>query len=142
MTDTIIGAIQTYIKTYAGLPTGAPVWIDFMGGTAPEYAIITQPGSRTLETYIDGSKLRAYSFAFQATVQTEADAKRLEASGFFEAFAAWLDAQTEAGVLPTLGTGKTAESVKSQTWGFLFEQGPSGTGLMQIQCQLEYTEAA
>ncbi|MEN6300822.1 MAG: chloramphenicol resistance protein, partial [Anaerolineaceae bacterium] len=57
-----------------------------------------------------------------------------------EEFADWLESQTAAGVLPTPGTKKTAESIEATGWGYLFEQGDSDTGIYQIQCKLVYRQ--
>jgi len=48
----IISALKTYIKTYTGLKTGAPVWVDYIGPNPTEYAIIPLPGSKIIEQYI------------------------------------------------------------------------------------------
>lgn len=139
---TIITALRTYISAYAALPTGAPLWVDHLGKEPDQYAIVPLPGARKLEEYIDGGSLREFPFAFQAMLSTAAEAERLESNGFFEAFADWLEAQTEAGNLPTLATGKTPIEIEATSWGFLFEQGDSGTGIYQISCRLEYEQEA
>lgn len=136
----IINALRTYLATYSALPTGAPLWADYLGKEPGQYAIIPLPGARKVEEYLDGGSLREFPFAFQAMLSTAADAERLESNGFFEAFADWLETQTNAGTLPTLATGKTATEIEALSWGYLFEQGDSGTGIYQIQCRLEYEQ--
>lgn len=136
----IISAIRTYLGTYTGLTAGSPIWVDYMGPTPTEYSVSPLAGSRIVETYIDGSSTREYPFAFHSMESTAADLERLDNSGFFESFADWLDSQTEAGVLPTLGAGKTAEVIEALGWGFLYEQGNSETGIYQVQCRLQYKQ--
>lgn len=138
----LISAIQTYLKTYTGLATNAPVWVDYLGPTPTEYAVIPLPGDRVLESYIDGGSLCAFPFAFQSTESTADDLERLETSGFYEAFARWLKTQTDAGILPSLDAGQTADSIEATGWGFLYEQGDSQTGVYQIQCRLVYDQDA
>lgn len=138
----VLDGIQQYIKTYGSLVSGAPVWVDFLGSTPTEYGVVPLPGARVVETYLDGSSLREFPFAFQATLNTNADVTRLANSTFFEDFAAWLESQTLAGTLPTLEAGKTAESIEATGWGYLFQQGESGTGIYQIQCKLTYAQSA
>lgn len=137
---TIIAAVQAYVKTFTGLETGSPVWVNSLGPKAVEYSVVPLPGERVLETYINGTKIMSFPFAFQSVTVTMDDAARLEAQGFFEDFCSWMDAQTEAGILPTLDGGATALSIRADSWGFLFEQGESGTGVHQVTCELLYEQ--
>jgi len=137
---TIIEALRTYIAGYSELTTGAPLWVDYLGKEPDQYAIIPLPGARIVEEYIDESSLREFPFALHAMLSTAADAERLQSNGFFEAFAEWLDAQTSTGAFPVLGAGKVVTEIEATSWGFLFEQGESGTGVYQISCRLEYEQ--
>jgi hypothetical protein len=114
--------------------------VDFLGPVPVEYSVVPLPGTRVSVTYIDGSTQRAYPFALQFSGITAADAARLAAEEWAEAFAAWLDSQTKAGTLPTLGTGQTSESIEAVTWGYLNEQGQSDTAIYLISCQLIYEQ--
>lgn len=134
----IISSVRTYLATYTGLKTGAPLWVDFLGNKPSEYAVIPLAGGKVIETYLSGKSLREYPFAFQSMESTADDLERLENSGFFETFADWLETQTEAGTLPTLGTGQTTELIEALGWGYLYEQGNSDTGVYQIQCRIVY----
>ncbi|MBN1535944.1 MAG: hypothetical protein JW908_04370 [Anaerolineales bacterium] len=136
----LISAIQTYIKAYTSLKSGAPVWVDYLGSSPVEYSIVPLPGTRVLESYITGATLRVYPFAFQSMESTADDLERLGTQGFFEAFADWLEQQTENGDLPILGAGQTADSIEAAGWGYLFQQGESETGVYQIQCALQYKQ--
>ncbi len=136
----LISAIQTYLKTYTDLATGAPVWVDHLNETPTAYAIVPLPGARKLEVYLDGGATCEFPFAFQIMESTADDAARLDTAAFTEAFAEWLDTQSEAEVLPTLDVGKTAEKIEATIWGYLFQQGQSSTGVYQISCKLTYYE--
>lgn len=138
---TIIESLKAYLKTCPSLADGALLEVDH-NGPAIQYAIVPVPGARVLETYLDGGSLREFPFAFQTAAITADDAERIDNAGFQETFADWLEAQTEAGNLPTLDAGKTAESITATSWGYLFEQGESDTGIYQIQCKLTYRQAA
>jgi len=138
---TIIESLKTYLKTCPNLADGALLEVDH-NGPAIQYAIVPLPGARVLETYIDGASLREFPFAFQTAAITADDAERIDNAGFQETFADWLEAQTEAGNLPALDAGKAAESITATSWGYLFEQGESDTGIYQIQCKLTYHQAA
>jgi hypothetical protein len=137
----IISALKTYLTTYDQLVSGAPVLVDFLGKKPTEYSIVPYPGPRFLERYIDGGYRREYPFMIQSMFSTADEAERIENSGFFEALGDWLDAQTLANNLPTLGTKQTATEIEAVNWAFIYEQGQSDTGVYQIQCKLTYEQA-
>lgn len=136
----LISAVRTYLAGYSALKTGAPVWVDYLGPQPTEYGIQPLAGGRIIERYLDGGSLREFPFAFQSMESTADNLERLETIGFFEAFADWLDSQTEAGLFPTLGTKKTPIGIEALGWAFLYEQGQSETGIYQIQCKLTYEQ--
>lgn len=136
----IVEALRTYLLGYSGLKAGAPLWVDYLGQSNTEYAIVPLPGTKIIETYLNGASLREYPFAFQSMESTADNIERISTNGFYEALADWFEAQTEAGTLPTLETGKTAESIEATGWGSLIEQGESGTGVYQVQCKLIYRQ--
>lgn len=138
----IIDALRTYITTYAGLTTGAPLWVDYLGKEPTEYAIVPLPGPRIVETYLDGSTEREYPFAFEFVESTSDDVERKDNNAFAEAFADWLDSQTNADTFPTLETGKTATKIEALGWGYLLDESGSGTGVYQVQCKLTYDQEA
>lgn len=136
----IITSLTTYFKA-ANLLTGKAIWVDYLGETPTEYSVAPLPGTRITAEYLDGKKDVEFPFAFNAVVSTMSDAERLETVGFFESFADWLQSQTNAGTLPTLDAGKTATGIEALGWGYMMEQGPSGTAIYQVQCKLYYKQA-
>lgn len=140
--SSIVEGLRTYVMTCPSLATGALLLVDHLGETPIEYAIIPQAGEIVAERYIDGSSLREYPFLIRSTESTADDLARIETSGFYETLAGWLETQTITGILPTLPTGKTAESVEATSWGYLYEEGNSATGIYQISCKLTYSQAA
>jgi hypothetical protein len=136
----IISALRAYLATYSGLKTGAPLWVDYLGSTPTQYAVVPLAGSKVIERYLNGSSLREFPFAFQSAESTADDLERLENLGFFEAFAEWLESQTAAGAFPILSTGKTPELIEATGWGYLFEQGESESGIYQVNCRLVYQQ--
>lgn len=137
---TILDSVRTFIMGYAGLESGAPLWVDFLGNTVNQYSIDTLPGERTLEWYIDDSSLRVFPFAFQSMRSTADELERLANNNFFELFADWLESQWRAGTMPTLETGKQSYKIEATGWGSLQNQGESETGIYQIQCRLIYKQ--
>jgi len=138
--SSIIAGLQAYLKTYTGLKEGAPLWVSYLGNSAVQYDILPLPGNKTIETYINDKELKEFPFAFRSMESTADELARLEAIGFYESFSDWLDSQTDAGNLPTLPEGKTAEAIESLGWGYLYQEGVSATGIYQVQCRLVYEE--
>ncbi len=140
----ILSAVKTYMATNSdvstGITAGAEIGVDFLGPDKIGYSIVTMPGA-TKTPYIAGGSERTFPFAFQATLFTADDTTRIENGGFFEDLSDWFDTQTEAGTLPTLPSGKTAEKIEALDGGYLYQEGQSGTGIYQIQCLLTYTQA-
>jgi hypothetical protein len=140
--NSIIEGVRAFIRTYTELSDDAPVWVEYLGPDPTEYAILPLAGGRVIETYITGKRFMEYPFALRSMESTADDSARLENNGFYEAFAEWLDDQTDAGTLPELPSGKTADEIEALGWGYLYEQGESETGIYQVQCRLVYEEEA
>ena len=138
----LLSALKTYLKTNTSVAALAAVFVDFMGEEPDQLAIIPIPGNRVIETYINGNSKRAFPFAIQSVESTADELGRIQNSGFYEDLSEWFESQTKAGVLPTLGTGKTAESIETMGWAYLFAQGQSQTGIYQVQCRLVYRQIA
>lgn len=136
----IIQAVMDYIATYPGLEENAGLFVETLGSVPTEYALVPLPGPRIVETYLDDSSLRQYQFALQSTESTADDPARIANNEFYEAFAEWLESQSKAGVLPSLDSGKTAESIEPLGQPILFLTSESGTGIYQIQCRLTYQQ--
>jgi len=138
----IISGIQTFIKTCPSLENDK-VMIDQSGPDTISYGIIPMPnGSIIVSENIDGSSTREYAFAFQTSAMTGDDAERLLNSEFQETFADWLETQSLAEILPTLGAKQTATKIEATDRGALFAQGESGTAIYQITCKLTYDQTA
>lgn len=136
----VLSAVKVYLATYSGLAAGKPLWVDYLGTSPTQYAIVPLAGTKIVETCLDGGTTREFPFAFQSMESTADELERLENAGFFEAFSDWLETQTEAGALPNLGTKKLALKIEALGWAYLYEQGQSNTGVYQVQCRLTYEQ--
>lgn len=139
--ESIAEGLRAFVITNEDLVDGRGLWIDYMGGDPSGYSIVPQPGTRIVESYINGKTLREYPFALQSAEGTRDDLERINSHKFFEGFAQWLEQQTVDGVFPELPSGLTPELIEAVQWGYLFEQGESGIGVYQIQCRLQYMQA-
>jgi hypothetical protein len=136
----IIEGLRTFLQTYTSLEEDAPVWVDYLGAVPTEYSIFPMPGNKIIESYVNGGSLREFPFSFQSVESTSDELTRMESIGFFEAFADWLESQTEVGDLPELPSKKTAVGIEATSWGFLYEQGQSDSGIYQINARLIYEQ--
>jgi hypothetical protein len=135
----MITAVRNFLLNYPPMADSL-IHVDALGENPTEYAVIPLPGDRKKKQYLDGGSDREYPFLIQSVESTADELERLENSGFYEVLADWLEDQTEAGNLPALSAGKTAESIEAVSWGFVYEQGASDTGIYQITCVLKYEQ--
>ena len=138
----LIASVKTYLLTYTGLEENAAMLVDILGQSPTQYAVVPLPGTPIIETYLDESSLRQFLFALQSQESTADDAARTANYEFYEGFATWIESQNNAGIFPTLDTGKTPEQIDVLGQPILFEFGESGTGIYQIQCRLVYGQVA
>jgi hypothetical protein len=130
-----IKAVQDFLLSYQSLEDDRPVWVEMLGEEPLSYTVFLVPGKQVQEDII-GNKTVSYPFGFGA-VEVIADNSALLAAEFYEAFADWLDEQTESGNLPTLDTGKTAISIEALDTATIIERAEK-TGVFQILCKLVY----
>lgn len=130
-----IKAVQDFLLSYQSLEDDRPVWVEMLGEDPLSYTVFLVPGKQVEEDII-GNKTVSYPFGFGA-VEVIADNSALLAAEFYEAFADWLDEQTESGNLPTLDTGKTAISIEALDTATIIERAEK-TGVFQILCKLVY----
>ena len=130
-----IKAVQDFLLSYQSLEDDRPVWVEMLGEEPLSYSVFLVPGKQVEEDII-GNKTVSYPFGFGA-VEVIADNSALLAAEFYEAFADWLDEQTESGNLPTLDTGKTAISIEALDTATIIERAEK-TGVFQILCKLVY----
>ena len=142
MADTLISAVKEYFQSYIDAEDAKkPLWVNFLNDEPVSYSIVPLAGNRKVSQYIHGnSGERAFVFAFQSSRFTADEADRVGNVEFFEALAEWLDDQSEGDLLPILPVGFTPSSIEALSYGYLFEQGGSETGVYQIQCRLEYSK--
>jgi len=130
-----IKAVQDFLLSYQQLEANRPVWVEMLGENPLSYTVFLVPGKQVEEDIL-GNKTVSYPFGFGA-VEVIADNSALLAAEFYEAFADWLDEQTESGNLPTLDTGKTAISIEALDTATIIERAEK-TGVFQILCKLVY----
>lgn len=136
-----LSAVIDFIATYDGLDAGAPVQASNSGAEPPWYALVPAAGTDVLEVDIAGNKKRQFPFAFQSMRYMADEAERLESIGFYDGLTDWFEQQTDAGTLPELDEGKTADFIETTGRPFLLQTSPD-IGIYTIPCRLVYYQDA
>lgn len=138
----IIESVKKYIESCPLLEGFKRLCVDYLPETTDTYSIEGIPAQTVIRSYVDGSTERQFVFVFAARLfYSEEIRNNIENSGFYEAFADWLEEQSEAGSLPELPNGKTASKIEAMSSGYLFDiSGDLSNARYQIQCRLIYDE--
>lgn len=135
----IVEALSIYLN---GCPLLAEdrLNVDFLPPAAQSYSIEPVPCESLVSRYTDGTTVRQFLFVLASRELFGEDiAQQVDNLAFYESFAAWLQRQNDAGILPDLGAGRDARSIAAITCGYAFIPGAE-TARYQIQCKLKYQE--
>ena len=138
--------MNSVLQAFADWLRGCPLLADqrlnvnYLGAAPVEYAIIEAPTTPVLQSYLDGSTIRQRAVAITAVKDYSSDLlQQLAETGFWEAFAQWVETQNEAETLPDLGDGKTSLAVEVSATHYLL-QTTAQTARYQIQLLLTYEQ--
>ena len=138
--------MNSVLQAFADWLHGCPLLADqrlnvnYLGAEPVEYAIIEAPTTPVLQSYLDGSSIRQRAVAITAVKDYSSDLlQQLAETGFWEAFAQWVETQNEAETLPDLGNGKTSLVVEVSATHYLL-QTTAQTARYQIQLLLTYEQ--
>lgn len=138
--------MNSVLQAFADWLRGCPLLADqrlnvnYLGAEPVEYAIIEAPTTPVLQSYLDGSSIRRRAVAITAVKDYSSDLlQQLAETGFWEAFAQWVETQNEAETLPDLGDGKTSLAVEVSATHYLL-QTTAQTARYQIQLLLTYEQ--
>ncbi len=138
--------MNSVLQAFADWLHGCPLLADqrlnvnYLGAEPVEYAIIEAPTTPVLQSYLDGSSIRQRAVAITAVKDYSPDLlQQLAETGFWEAFAQWVETQNEAETLPDLGDGKTSLAVEVSATHYLL-QTTAQTARYQIQLLLTYEQ--
>lgn len=140
---TIIDNLYDYLKT---CPAFAEVRLDIdcLQSKPEHYSLDSIAGDRIVKQYLDGSTVRRQLFAISSRANYGPDlAQQRENLEVFEALENWLAGQDALGVLPRLGTKRSARSlsVLSTPYPIEADEGSDGgQARYQIQMELIYLQ--
>ncbi len=135
----IIKSLQDYLETFDGMDM-QPLTIktDFADEKVSSYSI-APAGNGKISTDILGNKTYQNNYVFYAREAAADEVDRQENYDFLEGFSEWLEEQNEEDNLPQLPTGYKAEELRVSNI-MLFDVNEDGTGLYQVQLQLEFVK--
>lgn len=135
----IIEAVRKFVKTCPHIKKfNEGIGVNFLKEDPISYVIETAPSEPIVEEFMDGGSDRQYVFNFASRESYGADIRQnIDSCGFYEAFADWLEEQTEKGEFPTLGEKKIPYEIKAITSGYVDDVLP-GKAKYVIQCRLLY----
>lgn len=139
---TIIEAVRDYIKTCPYLKEFedevVKINVDKLEDDSTVYSINESVFNPIVKPYIDGSSERQFVFVFASREDYGQDFfQNIQNIGFYDDFATWLESNSRQGILPNLGNGKQALSIKAITNGYAF-QTDIDKARYQIQIRLTY----
>lgn len=139
-----IKAVQEWLKTcslVAGqLGNNVAFHIDYLPEDTTQFSIEDSPGDPVLQEFFSGRR-KAKNYVLASRMEySESIAQQAANSGFWDDFADWIEAQSDAHNLPDLGEGRTAERVAVTNSGYIVTS-EDGTCRFQIQIRLEYYQA-
>lgn len=139
-----IKAVQEWLKTcplVAGqLGNNVAFHIDYLPEDTTQFSIEDSPGDPVLQEFFSGRR-KAKNYVLASRMEySESIAQQAANSGFWDDFADWIEAQSDAHNLPDLGEGRTVERVAVTNSGYIVTS-EDGTCRFQIQIRLEYYQA-
>lgn len=139
---TIIEAVRDYIKMCPYLKEFEDeiikVNVDNLEKESTVYSIDEAVFNPIIKSFIDGSSERQFVFVFASREDYGQDFfQNIQNIGFYDDFATWLENNSRQGILPNLGEGKQALSIKAITNGYAF-QSDIDKARYQIQIRLTY----
>lgn len=133
----IIQAIRSYIAACPLLKNGVIVGVDQLRAGI-SYTVDTTPCNPVVQQYTDGGSKRQFQFIFASREKYgEKVLENLQNSGFYEAFADWVERNNWRGVFPELGEYRTPFGVQILSNGYAYDTGDN-TARYQIQLSLLY----
>ena len=138
----IVEHLQSFLADCPLFAEFKRLYVDFLPEDTNTLSIEGVPANAIVRQYVDGSSERQYVFVVAARLfYSEETRNNIENSGIYEAFAEWLEEQSNNDNLPSLGEGKQATKIEAMSSGYLFDiSGDLTNARYQIQCRLIYDQ--
>lgn len=133
----IIRSLQDYLEQYERMDMQPlTVKTDMADAVASSYSVAPS-GNGKITSDILGNRTYQNNYVFYAREAAADEIDRRENYDFLEGFSEWLEEKNEEDNLPELPIGYKAEELRASNI-MLFDVSEDGTGLYQVQLQLEF----
>ncbi len=133
----IIKSLQDYLETFEGMDMQPLTIKTDMADKAVSSYSVAPSGNGKINTDILGNTIYQNNYVFYAREAAADETDRQENYDFLEGFSEWLEEQNEESNLPKLPGRYKAEELRVSNI-MLFDINEDGTGLYQVQLQLEF----
>jgi hypothetical protein len=133
----IIKSLQDFLETFDGMDMQPLTVKTDMADEAVSSYSVAPSGNGKISADILGNKTFQNNYVFYAREAAANEVDRQENYDFLEGFSEWLEEQNEEGNLPVLPAGYKTEELRVSNI-MLFDVNEDGTGLYQVQLQLEF----
>ena len=135
---TVMEALHSYFKT-------APVFanqrldIDCLQSDPDKFSLDSVPSERIVKRYLDGGSVRRQLCTISSRANYGPDLNQQKNNlKFFDDLEDWMDGQEQLGILPPLGSGRKARSLRVTGTAYPIEADEGqGTATARYQIQLE-----
>lgn len=137
----IIEAIRNYLMECELLQEfGNDLNVEFLPSEINTFSIEEVPNDTKVSVDIIGNKTCQFTFILASRFIYNDEARQtIDNSGWYEAFANWIDEQDALGNYPDLGEGREATRIEVLTSGYLFNIALGGRDARyQVQLRLTY----
>lgn len=108
---TVTQAVLDFLEDCPYMADLLPVRTDYIGSKKDNSGLLHR-GRTVVQRYFDGGVLWKEKFLLYARFDTAQETKRQEIREKMEAIADWLEEKSHSGVLPNLGTGRSAQAIE------------------------------
>ena len=130
--STLAEYVKDVLLGYEGIADADEVAIDFLGMTPTRFSVRGEPVEQVLKWYLNGDSLRHYVCGLEGICDTISDSDRAANNRLFEGLGRWLEIQTRRRLLPEMGNGAQAISIKPLDHVYLAREAEDGDAAMYL----------
>lgn len=138
----MISAVREFLTYCPKLATFSDdLYINYLDDECEQYSVLDVPVNPLIRVFQDGTKDKVFAFAITSREFYIKDNQIMsDNSEQYEEISEWFEQQTDAGILPNFGTGKTAYDIHTTSSGYIINN-DLGQAVYQIQCEVLYEQS-
>ncbi len=136
----MINSIRTWLMKCDSFDDLKSIGVDFLSSDANTASIEKAPGQKTIETRVNGDKIKQINIILRAWFPYSEELKQnIENSNFFEDVSDWIEEQVEDNSLPVFKKNKVCTNVEVTTSDYLISLADNmRKACYQMQLRVEY----